>query len=1167
MKRKLLLLTVVFSTFFSVKYYAQGGTCATALPVTPGTFTAATLTGTASQPDGKVAGWYSFTPTSSGILSINSCGGGADTRLWIWTGSCSSLTAVANNDDGPTGCYSTGTSSYASRLDNVILLAGNTYYFEWDGVWDANTFTWSFTYNALPNNFDSEINSVTNRYTRIPLSQAQNGITLGATLKNLGGDPLTNVVLTAEVYELPNTTTPVATFSSAPINLNIGGVQTVVSGVWSPVLTASKSYQIKYIKTQTEVDQVSTNDVAQQSLVLDYNFLARDNGAYATAFNWANNSYSQGVNYTVTGPDQITGVQYYIASSSTTLPYTVQIFQVTNGVVGTTALYTSSSITNNGAGWKNHVLPTPLSVTAGEYLVAITKASTTSSFPVGLSTATFTNGKNLIKVGTGAWAAMESLGVNYAFMIRPKFGSDPTNDVIFVNNLNPGGEYTRIHSRQSLSGNDLVFSANGKNIGTQTTPGVSLTVSLTNSQGAVIYTATSALQDLTAGQTATFTVPNFMVSSYDSYLVDYVFNASTDQVPQNNTATTGFSRTKQTMSRTYGVTSSLGIGNNATAGVYDNGILGQTFTLSNNDFLDSVQFVLNSGTPANQPVRVDIYATDANGIPTGSPIGSTMTYTSTTADNTNGVVLKLPMVGGTLPLTAGTYFLGVIENAGNLRLATSSSYHTPNKAFLKWDANSQGATKWSTVESFNIFVSYVINPIFQACLPVQISENVTSASCGASDGAIDNTIIGGTGTYTYNWATNQMTEDINSLASGAYTITVKDVNECETSKTIVVPSLSNLSVTAASTDVNCANTSTGQIVLTAVNGVTPYNYAWSNNVVASDIASNLPAGAYSCTVTDATGCIVVVFDTLSELSHIELPIMQNPIVCSSTSTVDLTVLAQNGAGNYTYNWLNTSVNAATFQNATIGLYTCVATDVLGCTDTTTIVVNLSNLSANATANSLLCNGTNAGSVSVIVNGGLTPYAYDWSNSTSTSATLAGLSGGSYECIVTDASGCKDTVAAQVNEPTALAVTFAITDEAGGNDGGIDLTVSGATAPYTYSWSNNATSEDLTGLAGGNYSVTISDANGCTTVKSYTVNTTLGLNEFSVYDWTIYPNPGSTLVTISGTLNGQISILDVNGKLIVSSTITESNRTIDLSNLDRGSYFISLNGSVKRWVKQ
>ena len=210
----LLLAFTVLSVWWQVK--AQGLTCATSSPVTPGTFTASTLIGTPSQTTATAAGWYAYTPTSNGILNINSCGGGSDTRLWIWSGTCTALTAVANNDDFA-GCISTGTNAYASKIENVILMAGTTYYFEWDDVWEATGFTWSFTFAALPANNDAGITYVTNRNTRIPISQASYGIPLGATVKNFSGATLTNVVLTTEIYELPNTTTPVQTYASAEI--------------------------------------------------------------------------------------------------------------------------------------------------------------------------------------------------------------------------------------------------------------------------------------------------------------------------------------------------------------------------------------------------------------------------------------------------------------------------------------------------------------------------------------------------------------------------------------------------------------------------------------------------------------------------------------------------------------------------------------------------------------------------------------------------------------------------------------------------------------------------------------------------------------------------------------------------------------------------------------
>jgi hypothetical protein len=161
--------------------YAQGVSCALATNVNPGNYTASIITGNgASQAGATGANWYKFTPTTNGNLSINSCGGGSDTRLWIWSGSCGNLTLIGSNDDF-NGCISSGTNSYASRVDNLILTSGNTYYFEWDNAWSSTGFTWNFTYTALPNNNDIGIIYLKNRLTKIPLQQANYGIPFGAT--------------------------------------------------------------------------------------------------------------------------------------------------------------------------------------------------------------------------------------------------------------------------------------------------------------------------------------------------------------------------------------------------------------------------------------------------------------------------------------------------------------------------------------------------------------------------------------------------------------------------------------------------------------------------------------------------------------------------------------------------------------------------------------------------------------------------------------------------------------------------------------------------------------------------------------------------------------------------------------------------------------------------
>jgi hypothetical protein len=1154
----LLFAFIVLSVWWQVK--AQGLTCATASPVTPGTFTASTLIGTPSQTGVTAAGWYAYTPTSNGILNINSCSGGSDTRLWIWSGTCTALVAVANNDDFA-GCISTGTNAYASKIENVILMAGTTYYFEWDNVWEATGFTWSFTFAALPANNDAGITFVTNRNTRIPISQASYGIPLGATVKNFSGATLTNVVLTTEIYELPNTTTPVQTYVSTPVSLGIGVQQALTSGTWAPVLTVSKSYLIKYIKTQTEVDGVTSNDITTQNLTLDFNYTARDNNAFQVAYNWSSTlEYTQGVVHTVYGADNMTGVAYYIQSTSTTQVYNVQVFQLTNGVVATTPLYTSANITANGAGLKLHTFPTPIAVTAGEYLIAIKKTGIVS-FPVGADLGLFTAGKNLVRTGAaGAWNPVEAYGVSPAFIIRPKFGSDPTSDIAFINNRNPGGENTKIHTRQSLSGNDLQFWARAANVGTATVTGVTMTVTVKDASNATVYTATSAAQDLTSGQIDTFTVANFNVTALGAYTIDYVFNNTGDQIPQNNTKTTTFTRTTGEMSRTVGVTGSLGL--NATT-VANNIVFGNNYALTQNDFLDSVQFVLNAGTPVGYVASVNIYATTLNAttgamVPNLTPIASTVTYTTTAADNLNGVTVKVPISGGTLNLAPGTYFFGVYQASssnGNIRLATSTDYSSPNMAYYRWDQANSG--NWQSPASINY--SFVVNPIFKSCVAYNQTVATTAAACGANDGSATVTTTGGTGTINYAWANGNTTPTISNAAAGQYGLTLTDVNGCPLTFNVVVPSQSNLTVTATTQDVTCGGQSTGSIVLNASQGITPYVYTWANNLGSAASLTNIPAGAYQVTVSDATGCIVIFNDTVVELSNLNGVMNGTSVLCNNTQTGNLEISATSGVTPYTYQWVGTSNTGTYVTSVGTGTYTCIVTDGLGCTDTVTTVLAVTDLSATASASNPLCSGTNTGSVTVVASGGTGPYAYDWAGSTASNTVLSGLGEGSYSVVVTDAYGCSTSASASVNEPTAWSVSAAVTPAVFGTDGAIDLTVSGATGPYTYSWDNNATTQDLNNIDGGTYVVTITDSLGCTFSDSIVVNSIVGLDINDLNAAQVFPNPSNgNFFIVSPALSSVILFNSFGQKVTIElSTIGEGKYQVLTQELANGSYILEL----------
>src|SRR5690606_35687274 len=131
-----------------------------------------------------------------------------------------------------------------------------------------------------------------------------------------------------------------------------------------------------------------------------------------------------------------------------------------------------------------------------------------------------------------------------------------------------------------------------------------------------------------------------------------------------------------------------------------------------------------------------------------------------------------------------------------------------------------------------------------------------------------------------------------------------------------------------------------------------------------------------------------------------------------------------------------------------------------------------------------CNGQNTGSATATVTGGVAPYTYTWSNG-ATTQTVNNLSAGSKFVYVTDTNGCSTQQNFIITEPNAMVVNASSITRVscnGQSDGAIAVAVTGGTAPYTYSWSNNKTGTSINNLSGGSYTVTVTDKNGCTKIQ-------------------------------------------------------------------------------------
>ncbi|HEX2899720.1 MAG TPA: T9SS type A sorting domain-containing protein, partial [Bacteroidia bacterium] len=289
------------------------------------------------------------------------------------------------------------------------------------------------------------------------------------------------------------------------------------------------------------------------------------------------------------------------------------------------------------------------------------------------------------------------------------------------------------------------------------------------------------------------------------------------------------------------------------------------------------------------------------------------------------------------------------------------------------------------------------------------------------------------------------------------------------------------------------------------NGV--FTYLWSNGATSQAI-SGLASGSYTVTVTDGAGCTGTSSVTINSSTAVTANIFNfTPTSCGLNNGV-ASAVAQGGSGNYTYLWSNGQTTALV-NGLAAGNYSVTVTDQAGCTGTASVTINSSTApTAAVTAADVDCFGASTGSATANVTGGTAPYTYLWSNGQTTS-TATGLAVGSYSVTVTDASNCTQTGSVTVSGPAAaLAASSTVVDESnvGALNGSIALTPSGGTPTYTYLWSNGQTGQTATGLAGGVYTCTVTDANGCTTVVTATVTTLVGVSVGSGLGLEIYPNP-------------------------------------------------------------
>ncbi len=368
-------------------------------------------------------------------------------------------------------------------------------------------------------------------------------------------------------------------------------------------------------------------------------------------------------------------------------------------------------------------------------------------------------------------------------------------------------------------------------------------------------------------------------------------------------------------------------------------------------------------------------------------------------------------------------------------------------------------------------------------LVFNITSVVHQISCnGLQDGSIDLTVSGTGGPFYYNWSNGASSQDISGLHAGAYHVTVTDQSSSSQSLSFQITEPESINITINNVDpVSCVGGSDGAIYISIVGGYPPYSFDWGGGYISEDLIG-MPAGVYTINILDSGGCTFNGTLNITEPSQaLVVSVTSTDVSCFGGSDGIAVSTASGGVGGYTYSWSNGSGTSA-ISSVEAGSYVVSVIDTYGCLETATVDISqpLDSVIADVIVNDVTCFGYADGGISVLASGGTAPYSFQWSNASS-GGSISGLTAGNYQVTISDANGCELIQEMIIEEPDSITISGFVEDVIcyGETTGNIQLTVVGGASPYSFLWSNNASSIDNMNIPAGNYSVQVVDNNNCT----------------------------------------------------------------------------------------
>jgi gliding motility-associated-like protein len=392
----------------------------------------------------------------------------------------------------------------------------------------------------------------------------------------------------------------------------------------------------------------------------------------------------------------------------------------------------------------------------------------------------------------------------------------------------------------------------------------------------------------------------------------------------------------------------------------------------------------------------------------------------------------------------------------------------------------------------------------------QLTANllVSPASCfGFTDGSITTTVSGGLPSYSFSWTGpngfSSSDQDLLNIEAGTYDLVITDAANCVLNLQGIVDQPDEITISFTSVDILCFGENTGEINASASGGSPGYDFAWTGpNGYTANTAQilNLEAGTYTLTVTDLLNCEAQQIIELTQPDDILVDVSIIEITCSNGSDGGIELSISGGIAPYSVSWTGPNGFVSNDEDLTgleSGTYTYIIQDANNCLLQDDIILNNpAPLSIDATITPTSCSDASTGEIEILVSGGLPDYSYSWSGPdgfTSSLQNINNLASGSYSLEVTDDLGCSIVESFTVDAPQPIVASFTLSEPLcfGANTGSIVTIATGGTAPYSFAWTGpngfTSTSQNISNLEAGDYTLVVSDFNSCEASFPVTIN--------------------------------------------------------------------------------